>query len=217
MTTYIFDFDSTLVDCESLDELARLSLAENPERDEVLSELMDITRAGMAGELPFDVSLQRRLPLFRANRTHVDALTAWLMDHISPSIWEQREWFVENASRIYVVSGGFRDYIVPVVARLGIATDHVLANEFVYDDAGWIKGCDVTLPTSKAGGKIAAVRSLSLTRPVVMIGDGYTDYEVKQAGEADEFWAYAAHVERPSVVAVADTLLHSFVIRGENR
>ena len=38
--------------------------------------------------------------------------------------------FKRNAEMIYVLSGGFEECIVPVVAKLGIAPDHVLANGF---------------------------------------------------------------------------------------
>jgi D-3-phosphoglycerate dehydrogenase len=43
-----------------------------------------------------------------------------------------------------------------------------------------------------------------------MIGDGFTDYEVRAKGAAAEFWAFTQHVVRPSVVERADRVLVSF-------
>lgn len=208
--TYIFDFDSTLVGVESLDELARLSLADHPEREQRLSELHTLTNEGMNGRLAFDESLRRRLDLFQANRNHLFELVDLLKEAITDSALELEDWFEENADNIYVVSGGFADYIIPVVKELGIPASHVFANKFSYDDDGNVIGFDDSLPVSRPGGKAVQVTELELASPVIMVGDGFTDYEVRAKGAADEFWAFTQHVTRPTVVERADRVLESF-------
>lgn len=208
--TYILDFDSTLVAVESLDELARLALKNNPEGEKRLAELHELTTQGMNGSLSFDEALKRRLDLFSANRTHVDELVTLLKDAITDSALELEDWFDENADNIYVVSGGFEDYIIPVVAELGIAPSHVFANKFVYDDDGMIIGFDASRHVSKNQGKANQVAQLQLASPIVAIGDGITDYEIRAQGEADEFWAFTQHIARPVVVERADRVLESF-------
>lgn len=45
---YVFDFDSTLISLESLDELASIALAGHPERAARMAALREITSQGMA-------------------------------------------------------------------------------------------------------------------------------------------------------------------------
>lgn len=208
--TYILDFDSTLVAVESLDELARLALKDNPEGEKRLLELHALTAEGMSGCLSFDETLKRRLQLFSANRSHIAELVALLKDAITDSALELEDWFEENADDIYVVSGGFEDYIIPVVAELGIAPSHVFANKFIYDENGNITGFDESRHVSKNQGKASQVAEMQLASPIVAIGDGITDYEIRARGEADEFWAFTQHIARPVVVERADRVLESF-------
>jgi D-3-phosphoglycerate dehydrogenase / 2-oxoglutarate reductase len=208
--TYILDFDSTLVSVESLDELARISLGDQPDKELKLARLHAITNQGMNGGLPFDESLRRRLELFQANRGHVAQLVHLLKDAITDSALELEDWFEDNIDNIYIVSGGFADYIIPIAKELGIPASHVFANKFVYDASGTIVGFDESLPTSRPGGKAAQVALLELPDPVIMIGDGFTDYEVRAKGAAAEFWAFTQHASRPSVVERADRVLESF-------
>src|SRR5690606_6764355 len=89
---------------------------------------------------------------------------------------------------------------------LGLLPGNVYANRFTYDGVH-ITGHDSSRLTSQAGGKAAQVHALNLPRPIIAIGDGYTDFEIKAAGAADEFWAFAGHIRRPEVVANADRIL----------
>ena len=56
----IFDFDSTIVAIEGLDELARLALADDPQRTRTMEAIEAITRDGMTGAIGIDESLRRR-------------------------------------------------------------------------------------------------------------------------------------------------------------
>lgn len=208
--TYILDFDSTLVSVESLDELARISLEGQADKEQKLVQLHALSNHGMAGGMPFDESLRRRLELFQANRGHVKQVEEFLKDTITDSALELEDWFEENADNIYIVSGGFSDYIIPVAEELGISASHVYANKFTYDSEGAVTGFDESLAVSRQGGKAEQVALLELPGPVIMIGDGMTDYEVRSRGVADEFWAFTQHVVRPTVVERADRVLGSF-------
>ena len=84
-----------------------------------------------------------------------------------------------------VVTGGFHDYVDPIVAEHGINPAQVLANRLVFDGDRVI-GVDETNPLSQDGGKIEAVKGLNLDGEVVVVGDGWTDYEIRQAGAAKD-------------------------------
>lgn len=206
--TFILDFDSTLVQCESLDELARLCLA-GEEHRAAMEALEQLTRRGMTGELAFDESLKARLELFTATRQQIEVLVTSLMAYISPSARAERDWFNAHKEHIYVISGGFEEYIIPVIERLGMLPEHVYANRFTYQ-GNTIRGFDASRLTSRAGGKAAQAAALELPHPLIAIGDGYTDYEIKAKGLADEFWAYAETVQRLPVTEKADRIIRSF-------
>ncbi|HSW79326.1 MAG TPA: HAD-IB family phosphatase [Candidatus Saccharimonadales bacterium] len=208
--TFIIDFDSTIIRGETLEELARMSLKDRPDRDEIMRQIQAITDQGMAGTLPFDESLQKRLNLFGAHRAILAPLIAQLAQDFSSSVLKHKIWFQNNRDRIYVLSGAFEEIVVPVVTQLGIAAGHVLANKFEYDDSGKIIGFDKTCLVGKAGGKVRQVESLKLPRPVIVIGDGFTDFEIRKAGAADEFWAFVENVNRPNVTDQADRVVKSF-------
>jgi D-3-phosphoglycerate dehydrogenase len=208
--TYIIDFDSTIIRGESLEELARMSLKDRPDRDEIMRNIQALTDQGMAGKMPFDASLQKRLNLFGTHRAILAPLIAQLAQDFSPSVLKHKIWFQNNRDRIYVLSGGFEEIVVPVVTRLGIAADHVLANSFEFDDNGRIVGFDKSRPVGQAGGKVRQVEALKLPRPVIVIGDGYTDFEIRKAGAADEFWAYVENINRSNVAEKADRIIKNF-------
>lgn len=208
-TTFILDFDSTVVTCESLDELARLSLVSHAQKHQIMEHLEHITHRGMTGEITFDESLQSRLRLFAASKEDITSLSDFLLTQISPSALKAHDWFKEHRDHIYIVSGGFTEYILPVAEKLGILPDHVYANRFEYLD-NIVVGFDETRPTSQQGGKAAQLAALKLPHPIIAIGDGFTDYEMKAKGLADEFWAFTESAERPQVTKKADRVVRDF-------
>jgi len=206
----VFDFDSTFTQVEGLDELADIALQGHPDQARVVGQIKALTDQGMAGEIGFQESLSKRLALLGANERHLAPLVARLKTKVSESIRRNGNFFRQFADRIYVVSSGFREFIEPVVAEFGISAAHVLANTFIFDADGNITGCDPGNVLSRDGGKIRQLVLLNLDGPVYVLGDGYTDYQIREAGLAHRFYAYTENVSRPTVVARADEVLPSF-------
>ncbi len=207
--TLLLDFDSTLVRVETLDVLAEFALADDPEGEAKRSEIIRLTDAAMAGELAIDAALERRLALLAASREAVERTTTQLLDEITPSVARHRAWIRERADRIWIVSSGFDSVIAPVAAELGLGPERVLANRLLFRD-GRTAGVDPERPLARPSGKADAVRALGAARPILIAGDGWTDYEVRAAGEADVFAAFTEAVARPRVTAVADLVAASF-------
>ncbi|MET4684847.1 phosphoglycerate dehydrogenase [Brevundimonas faecalis] len=206
---FIFDFDSTLVRVETLEALADIALSDAPDAAARKAEIAALTDQAMSGQVAFEDALRRRLELLSLKRSHVEALTDRILDEATASIRRNLDFFERHAERVYILSGGFREVIAPLAERLGIAPDHVLANDLVYDDEDRVVGVDEANPLSRAGGKPEVIRALNLAGPVVMVGDGWTDAEVKLAGAADRFHAFTEVVSRPKVVEVADAVAAS--------
>jgi len=208
-TYYIIDFDSTFTKVEALDVLGEISLTGRPDRDDVLDQIKTITDRGMSGEISFTDSLILRLNLLKAHKSQLPALVDTLMGKISDSFQRNRQFLAENAETIYIVSNGFKEFIVPIVTSLGIREDHVFANTFVFDETGSIVGFDTENPLSANGGKSQVIRNLQLDGEVYVIGDGYTDYEIRASGLANRFYAFTENVLRPRVVEKADHIAPS--------
>jgi D-3-phosphoglycerate dehydrogenase len=206
----IIDFDSTFTKVEGLDELAAIALDGHPERDSVVQKISDLTNKGMNGEMSFAEGLRERISLLKANRSHIEALVTFLKTKVSDSFQRNKEFLTENADQIFIVSSGFKEFIIPVATELGIHAAHVYANEFVFDENGDITGIDENNVLSMDGGKIKLLTSLNLEGEVYAIGDGYTDYELKASGLASRFYAFTENVERPRVMAVAEHIATSF-------
>ena len=206
---FVFDFDSTLVRIETLEALAELSLAAAPDAEERKAKIADLTDQAMNGQLGFGEALHQRLSLLGLRREHVEALADRILDEATISVRRNVDFFERNAERIYILSGGFTEVIYPLADRLGISRDHVLANELVYDEEGRVTGVNEANPLARENGKPTVINSLNLERPIVMIGDGWNDAEVKLSGAADRFYAFTEIVARPKVVEVADAVASS--------
>lgn len=209
-TPLILDFDSTIVRCEALDELAKIVLAKAPDRDAIVERIEAITRAGMEGSLSITDSLEQRLSAMFVKRADIDALVKVLLRNITPSIRANKAFFKRHAESIHVVTSGFREYVVPVIETLGLRPEHVHANTFTFDTKGSVTGFDRKNPLARAGGKIDAVKAIASSAPFDVIGDGMTDAEIKRSGRVRHFYAFVENVERAAVVEVADRVIRSF-------
>lgn len=206
----ILDFDSTFVSVEALELLGEIVLEADPERAAKMAEVKALTDQAMNGDVGFGQALARRIEILKPRREHVAALVAQLKDKVTPSIRRNREFLERSGERVFIVTGGFHEYVDPIVAEFGVSADRVLANRLLYGPDDVATGVDATLPLSRDGGKIEAVRALSLEGDVVVVGDGWTDYEIRQAGAADRFYAFVETAARPKVTAVADAVASSF-------
>ncbi|WP_420386033.1 phosphoglycerate dehydrogenase [Roseivirga sp.] len=207
---FVIDFDSTFTQVEALDILGEISLENHPEKEDRLQQIKDVTDLGMAGELSLRESLEARIQILDAKRSHLEELVSRLRKLVSKSITRNQEFFHLNSENTFIVSNGFRDFIVPVVTELGVKPEHVFANDFVFDEDGNIVDFNRDNVLSSNGGKVKQIEQLSLQGEIHMIGDGYTDYEVKKAGVAKKFYAFTENIERESVKVNADHIAPSF-------
>ena len=82
---YIIDFDSTFTQVEALDELARISLQNHPDREMIYKKIEDLTNLAMEGKMSFRESLTGRVRLLEANRDHLKQLISVLKKKVSSS------------------------------------------------------------------------------------------------------------------------------------
>ncbi|HWH85818.1 MAG TPA: phosphoserine phosphatase SerB [Pseudomonas sp.] len=114
----VFDMDSTLIEAEVIDELAKAA--------GVGDRVSQITERAMAGELDFRASFKERLALLKG-------LDVSVLDSIGASLrlTEGAETLFAELKRLgyktAILSGGFTYFAKQLQARLGI--DYVFANE----------------------------------------------------------------------------------------
>jgi D-3-phosphoglycerate dehydrogenase / 2-oxoglutarate reductase len=208
-TYFIIDFDSTFTKVEGLDELANIALAGSANQEKVVQQIRDLTEQGMNGEITFSEALSRRIELLKANRSHIEKLVDFLHTQVSESFQRNEKFLREYADKILIVSGGFKEFIVPIVTSMGIKEANVYANTFVFDAEDNIIGVDENNVLAHAKGKVKLLTSLNLEGDVYAIGDGYTDYELRASGLANRFYAFTENVEREKVTAKADHIVPS--------
>ncbi|MBN2768270.1 MAG: phosphoserine phosphatase SerB [Campylobacterales bacterium] len=167
MKLAVFDFDSTLMDGETIDFLARELGLE--------SEVAHITHEAMEGRLDFFNSLQRRVKLLKGlEKSKMDEICTSL-----PLVNGAKEAIAGLKERGYTVvcfSGGFRNATKPACDKLGIDAD--FANT-LYDENGILTGevgGEMMFGSSK-GDMLVRIQSLmGITQEhTLAVGDGAND------------------------------------------
>lgn len=201
---FVIDFDSTFTKVEAFDVLADISLKDHPDLERMRQEIINITNQGMDGSISFRESLEKRITLLSPTKRHLEQLVVVLRELVSESFKRNREFFQTYAEYIYIISNGFHAFIDPIVTEFGIKPENILANRFHFDPQGNVIGFDKENPLSQNNGKVEQLKRLNLPGDVYVIGDGYTDYEIKHAGLANKFFAFTENVEREKVLSKAD-------------
>jgi len=207
---YIIDFDSTFTQVEALDELARISLKGDPDQEKIYKEIERYTNLAMEGKISFRESLSGRVALLKANKTHLQKLVSHLKKKVSKSFDRNRDFFKQHGDTAWIVSGGFKEFITPVVSPYGIKKENIYANTFKFDEDGYIIGYDDTNPLSDEGGKVKLLKELRIEGRIFGIGDGYSDFQLKESGLIEKFYAFTENIARQSVTDKADHVTPSF-------
>ena len=205
----IFDFDSTFVKIETIDLLAELSLKDDSNAKEKISQISEITKKAMAGEIDFPTALEQRLSILSLNSNIVFEITNEISNQVTDSFKRNKELIKSLSDDIWIVSGGFSEIICPIVNEYGISDNHVIANSFIYD-GNLIIGCDRNNFLFQNKGKTKAIKSLGITNLIIMIGDGFTDLEVYLNGAANQFICFTENIERRRVVKESELVASDF-------
>lgn len=162
-----FDMDSTLIQTEVIDELAKAAGSGEMVRK--------ITESAMRGEIDFQESLRRRLATLKG-------LDASIMDEIAKKLpmTEGAERLISNLKKFgyktAIISGGFTYFGENLKKKLGV--DYVHANKLVVKDGkltGEVEGKIVDGPRkAQLLRKIASEENISLQQ-VIAVGDGAND------------------------------------------
>lgn len=193
----LFDCDSTLSRVEGIAELA----------GEHRTEIDRLTDAAMRGAVPLEDVYARRLEIVRPSRARLEKLGAEYVAALMPNARETVAALRGDGVDVRVLSGGLRPAVLILARTLGLPDEAVAAVDVYFDAGGAYAGFDAASPLARAGGKaemIAAWRPPP-GRPSMLVGDGATDLEARDA--VDCFVAFAGVAERAAVVAGADAVI----------
>lgn len=198
----VLDFDSTISELEGAEWIAATLSAE------VASAIAREVDAAMAGTLALQDVYAGRMNLLRPDARMLADLARAYRAAVAPGTHEALSAMRRAGVQLRVVSGGFREAILPGAIDLGFAPAEVHAVSIYTAPDGTYQGFDSASPLVQQTGKAGLVASLDLPRPSLMVGDGATDAAARPA--VDAFAAYVGFVRREPVVAVADHVVSSF-------
>tara|TARA_Y100000814_G_scaffold5534_1_gene5284 strand:- start:772 stop:1368 length:597 start_codon:yes stop_codon:yes gene_type:complete len=188
-----------------LDELPHLLTNKN---NQAINQIKDITNKAMNGDITFDESLNERLKILKINDKLLDDGIKLIKNKITKTFLQNSDFIKNNKDNIYIISGGFSEFINPIAETLGFKSSHIFCNSFLVNND--VYEIDSQNIMSKNKGKVEVTKNLNLNGKTIVIGDGYTDYEIKKYGYADIFIAYTEHVDRANVSKLADYKSKSF-------
>lgn len=192
----LLDCDSTLVNVEGIDELAR-------EHREAVAEL---TGRAMAGELALEEIYGRRLALARPGRADLEALAARYVAGLVAGARETVAGLRAAGVDVRIISGGLRPAVLAVARALGVPEERVYAVDVMLDADGAYAGYEAGSPLARAGGKRRLIEGLrALPRPALLVGDGATDLEARPA--VDAFACFIGVARRERIAAAADYVI----------
>ena len=202
----MLDVDSTLSGVEGIDRLAALR------SEAVRAHVAEITDRVMRGEVALAEVYAERLAAVRPTRAEVNELGREYIARMEPGAPESLASLADAGVKIVLVSAGIRDAILPLARSVGISDSDVHAVPVYFTDNGDYAGFDTASPLTQNGGKATIVSDLGLARPILAVGDGVTDAELRTIDPpaVDAFAAYIGVVERAPVVSVADYRVNSF-------
>jgi len=163
----VFDFDSTLMDGETIDFLAAPLGLEKA--------VADITERAMTGELDFFKSLVARVALIEGlEEEKVNAICADLP--MMPGAFEVVAGLKEKGYTVICFSGGFRNATAPAAKALGLDADF---SNFLHSEGGILTGQvgGEMMHSNAKGDMIVRIQKLlGVTREdTLVVGDGAND------------------------------------------
>ncbi len=163
----VFDMDSTLIDAETIDELARAA--------GVVSKVEEITKRAMYGDFDFEQALIERVSFLKGLPLET-ALDAVNQIDLMPGAAELILYVKSRGYKTAMISGGFTISADTIGKALGI--DIVVSNELLVED-GCLTG-KVVGPITQSGSKARVFEELTRLNGVrpehcVVVGDGAND------------------------------------------
>ena len=205
----ILDFDSTIINTESIDCLSKIVLNRTDIDTQILKKINEITNKGMNGEITFENSLNKRLSLLKINKNHIKELSLEVSKNFDDTFINNLAFYESIIDNVYIVSSGFKEVIEFAFKSISNKSWNIFANDLDYRNNHFVT-INKSNPLSKNLGKVKLIKSMNLSGNVIVVGDGYTDYEIRKHNQANIFLCYIRNINRKKVSKYADILCYDF-------
>lgn len=169
--TIIFDFDSTLSSIEGINELARINGK--------LTQVSKLTKKAMGGNLKFEDIFFKRLKIIQPTFDDLREVAILYRHSIIPGSKETIAKLKSQGRKVLIISGGYKQAILPSAEYLGINSDDVWAPELAADSRGYLTQINPNHIQPTHTGKRDLINWLKPQKKVIFVGDGTTDLMTK--------------------------------------
>lgn len=198
----ILDVDSTLSAVEGIDWLA----AQRGPDIEAWSAAL--TERAMEGEIPIEAVYGERMRIVKPTLPDIRQLGKVYVERMATHAAETIEALRAHDVEVIMVSGGLREGILPLARELGVEEENVYAVSVFFDEHGEYAGFDEGSLLTRQSGKRIIVGQMDLKGPILAVGDGMTDCEIKSVVQG--FAAFTGFTRREAVIAQADYVIENF-------
>ena len=198
----ILDVDSTLSGIEGIDWLAALRGAE------IEAWSIGLTERAMAGKLPIEAVYGERMRAVKPTAADIELLGQAYIERMAPQARETLAELRSSGVGVVMVSGGLREAILPLARELSVDEKSLHAVSIFFDADGNYAGFEEDSLLTRQDGKRMTVREMGLKGPILAVGDGMTDSEIRPV--VDGFAAFIGFMRREPVVKRADFVIETF-------
>lgn len=198
----VFDVDSTLSGIEGIDWLAALRGAE------VQAWSSALTERAMTGEISIEDVYSERMKIVKPSQAEIEQLGKVYIERIAPRARETLSALQAEGIELAMVSGGLRQAILPLARELAVDEQRVFAVSVFFDKKGEYAGFEEGSLMTQQSGKRTTVANMGLKGPILAVGDGITDSEIKPVVES--FAAFTGFTRREPVIERADFVIENF-------
>jgi len=198
----IFDVDSTLSAVEGIDWLA----AQRGPDIEAWSAAL--TERAMEGEIPIEAVYGERMRIVKPTLPEIRKLGKVYVERMATRAAETITALRAHDVEVVMVSGGLREAILPLARELGVEEKNVYAVSVFFDEHGEYAGFDEASLLTRQSGKRITVGQMELKGPILAVGDGMTDCEIKSVVQG--FAAFTGFTRREAVIEQADYVIENF-------
>ena len=191
----IIDFDSTLIDHESI-----TSLSDEKEKEKI----EEITEKGINGMISMIESYKKRLEVINITEEKISGYIKNIDEKLTYKFSETLELFRKQFKdvQIYVVSQGLRKIVEPICMKY-----YKIEEKYIYAvDFKNIENICEEIKESELlkYGKSHIVKNLNKNKPTVIIGDGYSDASLRKENYVDICIGFGVHRYDPIVESMSD-------------
>jgi HAD superfamily phosphoserine phosphatase-like hydrolase len=198
----ILDVDSTLSDIEGIDWLAAQRGAE------IEAWSAGLTERAMQGDIPIEAVYSERMRIVKPTLPEIQQLGKIYIERVATHAAETIAKFRANDVEVVLVSGGLREAILPLAKEVGVGPENVHAVSVFFDENGGYAGFDDASLLTRQSGKRTIVGQMELKGPILAVGDGMTDCEIKAVVQG--FAAFTGFTRREAVIERADYIIENF-------